>query len=75
MAAGPSSDPQLPEHRPHQAHRNRPRAVRHTGAPYHTATRGVKEDADFWARLEERELGRLALEADHLFDTSYPWAA
>lgn len=29
----------------------------------------------FWARLEEREEGRAAQEADHLFDTSYSWAA
>lgn len=29
----------------------------------------------FWARLEDREEGRIATEADHLFDTSYTWAA
>lgn len=28
----------------------------------------------FWARLEDREEGRLVIEADHLFDTSYAWA-
>lgn len=33
------------------------------------------EDATFWARLEDSEEGRVALEADHLFDTSYAWAA
>lgn len=32
-------------------------------------------EAEVWTRLEEREYGRLALEADYLFDTSYPWAA
>lgn len=32
-------------------------------------------EEEVWRRLEEREYGRLALEADHLFDTSYPWAA
>jgi hypothetical protein len=29
----------------------------------------------FWRQLEEREEGRLAQEADHLFDTSFAWAA
>lgn len=28
----------------------------------------------FWQQLEDREFGQLAMEADHLFDTSYPWA-
>lgn len=32
------------------------------------------EEAGLWACLEEREEGRLAQEADHLFDTSYAWA-
>lgn len=32
----------------------------------------IADDA-FWARYEEREFGRLALEADHLFDASYSW--
>jgi hypothetical protein len=31
-------------------------------------------EADFWARCAEYDDGRLAQEADHLFDTSYPWA-
>lgn len=35
---------------------------------------GDQAERAFWARLEEREDGRFALEADHLFDTSYPWA-
>lgn len=35
---------------------------------------GDAEEAAFWARLEEREEGRAALETDHLFDTSYSWA-
>lgn len=29
----------------------------------------------FWERLEEYEEGRIAHEADHLFDTSFDWAA
>lgn len=33
------------------------------------------DDTTFWTRLEEREEGRLAQESDHLFDTSYDWAA
>jgi hypothetical protein len=31
-------------------------------------------ESAFWAQLEDREEGRLAIEADHLFDTSYAWA-
>ena len=29
----------------------------------------------YWAAAEERAFGRLAQETDHVFDTSYPWAA
>ena len=29
----------------------------------------------YWEVAEEREFGRLVQETDHLFDTSYPWAA
>lgn len=29
----------------------------------------------FWRQLEEREEGRIAQEADHLFDTSFVWGA
>jgi len=32
-------------------------------------------EASLWARLEQHDEGRLAQEADHLFDTSYPWPA
>lgn len=32
------------------------------------------EEAAFWAHLEDREEGRVALEVDHLFDTSYAWS-
>jgi hypothetical protein len=39
------------------------------------ATPSNAEEATFWARFEEREAGRLAQEVDHLFDTSYAWAA
>lgn len=35
--------------------------------------RSDADEAAFWAHLEEREEGRVALEADHLFDTSYGW--
>jgi hypothetical protein len=31
-------------------------------------------EAAFWARCAEYDDGRLAQEADHVFDTSYPWA-
>jgi hypothetical protein len=28
-----------------------------------------------WQSLDEQDDGRIAQEADHLFDTSYAWAA
>jgi hypothetical protein len=34
----------------------------------------ASNDVAFWAALEEREDGRFAQEADHLFDTSHSWA-
>jgi hypothetical protein len=34
-----------------------------------------REEDVFWRQLEEREDGRIAQEADHLFDTSFAWAA
>ena len=34
-----------------------------------------REEEVFWRQLEEREEGRVAQEADHLFDTSFAWAA
>lgn len=37
-------------------------------------TAGANTETVFWARIEEREEGRLSIEADHLFDTSYTWA-
>jgi hypothetical protein len=37
--------------------------------------RNSRVEAVFWARFEEREEGRVAQEADYLFDTSYDWAA
>jgi CelD/BcsL family acetyltransferase involved in cellulose biosynthesis len=35
-----------------------------------TRARLTPAEAARWQRLEEREFGRLAQEADHLFDTS-----
>jgi len=37
--------------------------------------RHTAEERVYWVQIEEREFGRLAQEADHLFDTSYAWAA
>jgi hypothetical protein len=36
--------------------------------------RSDADEAALWAHLENHEEGRVALEADHLFDTSYAWA-
>lgn len=68
------------EPRPHRGQSvSRPR--RHRGK-VRSARRRIRpvffpnsREASLWAHLEEREEGRLALEADHLFDTSYSWAA
>lgn len=49
---------------PHRAPRLKPRMLRHDPTA----------EAAFWARCAEYDDGRLAQEADHLFDTSYPWA-
>jgi hypothetical protein len=35
---------------------------------------GAMTEAAFWAQLEDREEGRVAIEADHFFDTGYAWA-
>lgn len=72
MTASASSDPQIPKKRAWQ--RLRPRAARHGCAPRHSATPSTLDEAGFWEHLEEREFGRAALEADHLFDTSHKGA-
>ena len=53
---------------------HRTASVRRQGTGAALSTCGDAEEAAFWAHLEDREEGRVALEADHLFDTSYPWA-
>lgn len=55
-----------------QAGRRRRRTRRNRFTTMQT-TVSYAEEA-FWRRLEEREEGRLALEADHLFDTGFTWA-
>lgn len=58
---------------PARAQPGRPRAAQRrmtTGQPSDREA----EEVTFWTRLEDREEGRLAVEADHLFDTSYAWA-
>jgi hypothetical protein len=35
----------------------------------------IRVEDVYWRQFEEREDGRLAQEADHLFDTSFAWAA
>ena len=49
---------------PRRAPRLKPRMLRHDPTA----------EAAFWARCAEYDDGRLAQKADHLFDTSYPWA-
>lgn len=60
-----------------QAHQAKSRQARGTRRAAQTREAQQPEPVEeaFWARLEEREEGRVAQEADHLFDTSYSWAA
>lgn len=64
--------PTPPGRRPLSLARPWHRQCRHHG--HRTPARDAAEAA-FWAYLEDLEEGRIALEADHLFDTSYAWAA
>lgn len=73
MAQSTGSDAPQPEARSGRVGRRRP--ARHREAHLPESHERPSDEAGFWAQLEEREEGRLALEADHLFDTSYLWAA
>ena len=63
---------------PHQPTSAPPPARRRPTRPPRPRTylpgRDSAEERGYWAQIEEREFGRLAQEADHLFDTSQPWA-
>jgi hypothetical protein len=52
----------------------RRREQRHARKQPSHATIPFADDDTFWIALEEREEGRAALEADHLFDTSFDCA-
>jgi hypothetical protein len=77
MSTPPGSDPQAPgdEREAVLPRKARPRPTRKLSRTPRIAARVSAEEAALWARYEEREDGRLAQEADHLFDTSYAWAA
>jgi hypothetical protein len=63
----PSLHPHLPARARRYRHRRRCLiTTSHTS----TVVRPRPAEAARWALLEEREFGRLAQEADHLFDTS-----
>ena len=51
----------------------RARLYRHRRRCPMVAVRPRPAEAAHWQYLEEREFGRLAQEADHLFDTSLTW--
>ena len=73
MAASTGSDTPQPENRSPRARRSRTSQESQAARP---VVQGLSpDDPGFWAQLEEREEGRLAQEADHLFDTSASWAA
>jgi hypothetical protein len=73
MSQSTGGDAPQPDNRSRRARRSRSSQKGQADRP---VTKGAPHDeAGFWAQLEEREYGRLAQEADHLFDTSYLWAA
>jgi hypothetical protein len=73
MSASPASTSNQPRRAQQRAARRRARARNHLFSKTHVAAR--HEEVAFWTQLEEREEGRLAQEADHLFDTSFAWTA
>jgi hypothetical protein len=75
MSISSHSDPHLASSEAPQTPRHRARTTRRPSAAPQIAKPSDAEEGSFWARLEEREHGRLTQEADHLFDTSYPWTA
>ncbi|NTU83236.1 MAG: hypothetical protein HGA45_28335 [Chloroflexales bacterium] len=75
MSTSTHRDPNLTGSEAPPPLRHRARTTRRPSVAPQIATPSDTEEASFWARLEEREHGRLTQEADHLFDTSYAWAA
>ena len=75
MSISTPSDTHLASSEAPPAPRHRARTTRRPSAAPQIATPSDAEEATFWAHFEEHEDGRLTQEADHLFDTSYPWAA
>lgn len=65
-----------PKRRRQRARHGSPRRAdpRRHSVPKAKGRASTTAEETFWARLEDREEGRLAIEADHFFDTSYAWA-
>lgn len=72
MSTSTDSEPQSRKNQTYKTHRIR--AARPASICYRSASTSALDEVSFWTHQEEREFGRLALESDHLFDTSYPWA-
>ena len=73
MSQSTSSEPHLSRTEVPQAPQGKPG----TDRPLTAARLIILGDAgemSLWLRLEDHEEGRLAIEADHLFDSSYAWA-
>lgn len=75
MSTSTHSDPHLADSEAPLAPPHQTRTTRRPSVAPQIARLNDAEEDSFWARLDEREHGRLTQEADHLFDTSYPWAA
>ena len=75
MTISTGCDPQPPQDAAHLPRRRRARTTQSLSRTPRLHVPSAAEEVAFWARYEEREAGRFTQEADHLFDTSYLWAA
>jgi len=75
MSISTPSEPHLPTRASQPTYRRRSMPTQCLPTTPHSTTLSDAEEATFWAHFEEREHGRLAQEADHLFDTNHSWAA
>lgn len=74
MSIFPDGELPQPLRRPHRFPTRRITVFRCSAITRRSSGYKSIDDPAFWDHLEAREEGRLAQEADHLFDTSAPWA-
>jgi len=74
MSTSAGREAPSPLRQSHRFSRNRATISRCSTIMQRSRGHSATDDTDFWVHLEAREEGRFTQEADHLFDTSYPWA-